>query len=336
MKLLNRIRIKGWKSVRDQILELGRINVLIGANGAGKSNLISFLRMLRFMAAGELQLHIARSGGAETFLCYGSKNTRQLESTLVFDMNGSTETHYMRLEHAVPDTLIFAEERVSSSPESHGTDFGSARKESGLSVSEVPAGLWIRQMMRQIRCFQFHDTSETCRIRQNGYVEDNRCLRSDAGNLAAFLFMLRETVPEYYRRIVATVRQAAPHFGDFDLEPARSNPRYVMLNWKESGADHLFGPHQLPDGLLRFVALATLLLQPEDDLPAVTVIDEPELGLHPFAVNILGGSDSESFVSLSGCHRHPVTEPSGSVRRSGHHCGSARKLGFRALPSQSG
>lgn len=297
MKLLNRIRIKGFKSVRDQILDLGRINVLIGANGAGKSNLISFIRMLGFMAAGELQLHIARSGGAETFLYYGSKNTRQLESTLAFDMNGRTDTHYMRLEHAVPDTLIFAGERISSSRKSHGTDLGSARKESGLSVSEVPACLEIRQMMSRIRCFQFHDTSETCRIRQNGYIEDNRSLRSDGGNLAAFLHILRETKPEYYSRIVSTVRQAAPHFGDFDLEPARSNPRYIMLNWKERGADYLFGPHQLPDGLLRFVALATLLLQPEDDLPAVTVIDEPELGLHPFAVNILG-----ALIRKVSCH----------------------------------
>lgn len=60
-----------------------------------------------------------------------------------------------------------------------------------------------------------------------------------------------------------------------------------MLNWREKGRDYLFGPHQISDGTLRVIALATLLLQPEDMLPDVIVIDEPELGLHPYAIGVL-------------------------------------------------
>jgi predicted ATPase len=151
-----------------------------------------------------------------------------------------------------------------------------------------PAACVPRQVLGSCRVFQFHDTSESARIRAKTYINDNRQLHGDAGNLAAFLHMLKETKPPYYRRIVDTIREVAPHFGDFVVEPDKLSPTEIMLNWREAGADYLFGPHQLPDGLLRFMALAALLLQPEDDLPDVLVIDEPELGLHPYAMNVLG------------------------------------------------
>jgi len=75
-----------------------------------------------------------------------------------------------------------------------------------------------------------------------------------------------------------------PQFSDFDLEPLPENDKYVRLNWREKGSDHLFGPHQLSDGSLRFMALATLLMQLPDLRPRVIIVDEPELGLHPAAI----------------------------------------------------
>jgi predicted ATPase len=60
-----------------------------------------------------------------------------------------------------------------------------------------------------------------------------------------------------------------------------------MLNWRAKGADYEFGPHQLSDGTLRFTALATLLLLPMEMLPGTIIIDEPELGLHPYAIKLL-------------------------------------------------
>ncbi len=284
--MLKHIRIKGYKSIRDQTVTFGRLNVLIGANGAGKSNLISFFRMLNALISGNLQLFVGRSGGADTFLHYGGKNTDAMESRMIFGTDAGTEVCYqMRLARAAQDTFVFADERFSC-PET-GT-FGPGHRESGLAG--VPTGKaheTVREMIRRCRCFQFHDTSETARMRQNAYAGDSRCLKEDAGNLAAFLRMLADSKPGYYRRILSLIRQAAPHFDDFDLTPAY-DPKYVMLNWKERGSDYLFGPHQLPDGLLRFMALTALLSQPEDRLPRVILIDEPELGLHPFAVNLMG------------------------------------------------
>ncbi len=110
---------------------------------------------------------------------------------------------------------------------------------------------------------------------------------ADAANLAAFLWHLREGHTYEYRAIVETVRLVAPFFGDFVLEPQPRQPDHLMLEWRERGADFIFGPDALSDGTLRFICLATLFLQPEAYLPATMIIDEPELGLHPYAITLL-------------------------------------------------
>jgi predicted ATPase len=124
-------------------------------------------------------------------------------------------------------------------------------------------------------------------MRRDCAIDANRFLYPDAANLPAMLYLYRERYPTAYRRIVAAVKAVAPFFDDFVLEPLRLNPRNIALHWRAKGADYDFGPHQLSDGTLRAIALFTLLLQPEEDLPALIVLDEPELGLHPAALAVL-------------------------------------------------
>ncbi|MDM8549523.1 AAA family ATPase [Desulfobacterales bacterium HSG2] len=147
------------------------------------------------------------------------------------------------------------------------------------------------RILSHCRVFQFHDTSATAKIRSEGYIDDARFLRGDGGNLAAFLRGLRnrDGGKRYYDRIVRHIRLIMPQFSDFDLTSSIGNERYVRLNWRENGSDHLFGPHQLSDGALRFMALATLFMQPPDLRPRVIIVDEPELGLHPAAISALAG-----------------------------------------------
>ena len=134
-------------------------------------------------------------------------------------------------------------------------------------------------LLQDCRTYQFHDTSENARIRKGGYIEDTRYLRSDAGNLAAFLLGLRQNHRHYYDLIVRTIGQVCPEFSDFELAPSDHSPHNLLLNWRGRHGDYLLGPHQLSDGTLRFMALATLFLQPPDMIPAAIIIDEPELGL---------------------------------------------------------
>ena len=295
MEILKRLVLKGFKSIQDVDLELRPLNVLIGPNGAGKSNLVSFFKMLNEMMGDRLQQYIGTSGRAHSLLYGGPKKTREIEAGLEFEVSNGVDTYKMRLVYVTGDTLMFAEEDVSfhqpGYPRPKLVSLGAGHQETLLrekaSEGESTAKT-LRRLLNSCRVFHFHDTSSTARVRQYCYVGDNRWLMPDAGNLAAFLYRLRaQGDGTAYRRILDTVRLVAPFLDDFDLEPSPENDKDIMLNWREKGVDGIFGPHQLSDGTLRAICLITLLLQPEKELPGLIVVDEPELGLHPYALNIV-------------------------------------------------
>ena len=295
MDKLKTIRIKGFRSIKEMTLELRPINVLIGANGAGKSNLIAFFKLVNQMMGGQsgrLQEYIGATGRATANLYFGPKVTPQLEAEMVFEGERGINAYLMRLFHAAGDSLIFAEEMLSFQqtgyPSPRNISLGGGHEETRI-VEEAekggPAAKALRHLLNRCRVYHFHDTSPTSRVRQYCYIGDKRWLMPDAANLAAILHELkchRETV---YRRIVATIRQVAPFFDDFDLEPTDSND--IILNWRHRASDLVFGPHQLSDGTLRAICLISLLLQPKENLPYLIVVDEPELGLHPYALNVV-------------------------------------------------
>lgn len=303
---LRSLTLSGWKSIRriDPPLAFGRINLLIGPNGAGKSNLVSFFKMLNEMTGARLQEFIGRSGGAESLLYLGSKETPQIEATLEFDSKDGPNRYYLRLVHAAGDTLIFAEERLdfqrSGKTIWKTKALGAGHRETLLEQAVEDERLHARGttnvgfmatvtrcLLTHCRVFHFHDTSDTARVRQSCYIEQNRHLAPDAANLAAVLYRFKIKEPLAYRRIVETIRLILPAFDDFVLEPQKLNPRNILLDWRARGTNYEFGPHQLSDGSLRAMALTTLLLQPKEELPDVIILDEPELGLHPYALNLL-------------------------------------------------
>jgi predicted ATPase len=291
--------LNGFKSIKAMDLELRSLNVLIGANGAGKSNLVSFFKMLNEMMAGRLQQYIGTTGRAQSLLHFGPKVTPQIEAQLEFDVDNAVDTYAMRLFYAAGDTLIFADESLSfhqvGYPKPKLVPLGSGHEETrigqeadkGEPTAKKVAKVF-RHLLNHCRVYHFHDTSPTARVRQYCYIGDNRWLMPDAGNLAAFLLRLREeNGGAVYQRIVTTIRLIAPFFDDFDLEPAGPNKKDIILNWRDKGSDQVFGPHQLSDGTLRAVCLVTLLMQPENELPDLIIVDEPELGLHPYALNVI-------------------------------------------------
>ncbi len=288
---LKSLKISGYKSIasqdNSQLITFSDINVIIGANGSGKSNLVSFFKMLNMMSNGSLQEYIGRQGSANSLLHYGSKITSKIEVELSLS-DISYDLYKFKLVHASVDTLLFAEEIVNQ-----GTvrmNLGAGHKESCLNNILKSDYLTI---LSSCQVFQFSDTSSESHIRNNVYVRNDKSLYSDGGNLAAYLYTLKNSnnYKKYYERIVKRIRLMMPQFSDFSLEPSTiSDNKYILLNWKEKKhQEYVFGPHQLSDGSLRFMALATLLLQPPDKLPKVLIIDEPELGLHPKALGILAG-----------------------------------------------
>lgn len=295
MPKLRRVILNGFKSIQAMDIELHDLNVLIGANGAGKSNLVSFFKMLNEIMAGRLQEHIGVSGRAQSLLHFGPKVTPQIRAQLEFEAENGRDTYTLRLFHAPGDTLFFAEETLSflktGYPSPKTVSLGSGHQETKIGEA-AEAGDAVakafRYFLNRCRVYHFHDTSPTARVRQYCYTGDNRWLMHDAGNLAALLYRLRsEDNGAAYHPILQTIRLIAPFFDDFDLEPGGPGKKEIILNWREKGSDHVLGPHQLSDGTLRAICLIALLLQPENELPGLIIVDEPELGLHPYALNVI-------------------------------------------------
>jgi len=293
MARLTGIGVGGFKSIKDlQRLPIRPVNVFIGANGSGKSNLISFFRLLVSIPGLKLQEHVGHAGGPNALLYYGVKQTPALWASLEFEVKAGKGLYLFWLRSTATDSLIFSSEEVAApiikNGDSKRRQLGSGHKESLLMEGENHF-LEVWDLLSDIQIFHFEDTSETAPIRLRGYVQDSRHLQNDGRNLAAFLHSLKRREPAYYLRIVKTIQQIAPFFDDFDLAPIPDDPNNILLNWKDRDSDHLFGPHQLSDGTLRSMALVTLLAQPEKELPGLIVIDEPEIGLHPYALEVLAG-----------------------------------------------
>ncbi len=293
---LESLQVAGFKSIQQLELELRPINILIGANGTGKTNLISLFTLMKSIARESLQLFVARSGGTDALLYYGRKTTDQLKITFWFRQTDTLRNGYTcTLIPTDEDTLIFAEEVIyfhnrSSYSEPYSIAKRTPHQESWLSdwkFQGKQVAQHVLEAMQSWEVYHFHDTSPSARVKQLGDLHDNERLRSDAGNLAAFLYRLRETHPRHYRAIVETIRLVAPFFDDFVLRPHPLNPEKIRLEWRERDSDMLFGPHALSDGTLRFICLVTLFLQPAELKPSTIVLDEPELGLHPYAIALL-------------------------------------------------
>ncbi|HZF96938.1 MAG TPA: AAA family ATPase, partial [Pseudoxanthomonas sp.] len=290
-------------------LELGMMNLLIGPNGAGKSNLISFFRMLSRMIAppGNLQLFVAKAGGASTLLHNGPDSTQLLSAHLRFRADESCHVFSFILSHAAQDTLVFEAEQLTLRTERQADPLilpiRIGHREARL-VDTTDEGQF-DQAIEEVRRFlidclvhQFHNTSETARIRQRWSVTDSLALKEDGANLAPFLLRIRQQHPAHYQRITSTLRQIAPYFADFVLEPEGDS---VLLRWREIGGDIVFGPHQASDGTLRAMALIALLMQPTAEMPSVIILDEPELGLHPRAIAVLAG-----LLQAASLHRQVI------------------------------
>jgi len=281
---ISRLALRGYKSISECSLEFGRLNVLIGANGAGKSNLIGFFRLINRILDQQLQTAVGFSGGPDSLLHFGRKKTEELNANLYFGNNGYRFT----LRPTQDNRMMFHFEALwwNLSEDFHP---GSGHFET--KFKERKSGVWdhVVPAMRSWRVYHFHDTSVSARIKQIHSINDNEYLRDDARNLAAFLFRLKNHHHKHYQRIIKTIRLVAPFFGDFHLRPTIDNKEKIQLEWTEQGHDEPFTASALSDGTLRFICLATVLLQPEDFMPTTILIDEPELGLHPFAINILAG-----------------------------------------------
>jgi predicted ATPase len=269
---LKSLEIKGFKSIspEGQRIPLGDVTVLLGANGSGKSNLLSFFRLLNALATDKLYYH-TQYYGAENLLYFGGRETPNISFSLSLENHNSSETYQATLSSTTNESLFLNDEALPS-PE-------------------------VSDFLSKIKVYQFYDTTDTSPMKRRCYIDDAYSLRTDGGNIAPVLYQLKHRFPEHYKRILLYVQKVMPQFGDFHLE-LLLNSEDVKLDWTDPQGQYVFKPSQLSDGTLRFIGLATLLLLPKEMLPPLIVIDEPELGLHPTAISVLASLvRSVSFTS---------------------------------------
>lgn len=282
--MLQEIKIEGFKSIKAMDLELCPINILIGSNGVGKSNFISFFKLVNNIYEQRLQQYSLRSG-VDNLLHYGRKSTSEIKGYLKFDNNA----YSFELTPTENDTLFISDEKKSyHSPQKDLFSDNQNLKESFVKESSIRDDKYLSEHLESYKIYHFHDTSVSGPLRSKANVNDNRYLREDGGNLAAYLYYLQEKHPKKFKRIEKVIQSVVPFFERFNLSPSSLDEEKIMLEWTEKEhPETYFNANHLSDGSLRFIALVTLLLQPE--LPKVIIIDEPELGLHPSAVNKLSG-----------------------------------------------
>ncbi len=271
--MLSNIAIAGFKSFGAKVLvPLGPLNVLIGANGSGKSNFLDAFSFLQACGSDKLADHVSRHGGADKLLHFGSRNTKQFSVQIAFEEEGNYSINF----HPTSDDTLYM-----------GKDYTFGYV--GISKYQ-DLELDRQRMMDRLqawRLYHFHDTSFHSPMKKTAKLHDNRFLRQDGSNLASFLYLLRERHETSYRMIRSTIGQVAPFFHDFALEPTALNPDTTQLEWRHKNSDAYFDASSLSDGTLRFMALTTLLLQPAELRPGIVLLDEPELGLHPYAIAML-------------------------------------------------
>jgi predicted ATPase len=289
MRMLERLTIQNFKSIREQELRLGQLNLFIGGNGAGKSNLIQTFRFLREIATQNLATY-SLERGADSLLYFGRKTSPFMELIFEFGDSGRGNAYRVRLKPTDENALIVSAEIIYRHepgilPRAYDLLNGSGSREAALAISHEELAAIVRRDLDKFRLYHFHDTSDSSLMKIAGPLDDNHFLRSDASNLAAFLYLLQQRSPNHFRNIEDAVRQIAPFFDKFNLAPSRLNPERIRLEWQEKGNDTYFNATALSDGTLRFMCLATLLLQP--NLPSIILLDEPELGLHPAAITLL-------------------------------------------------
>lgn len=289
---LDKLTIRGFKSIRElEDLELHNLNLFIGANGAGKSNLISFFKLLRSLINGTLNDYISDSGGISDLLYNGRTHTAKMFFSTRFGCRGY---RFSIKPGPRENGLLTNEARYYESPQTSPRwwELGSNHTSESLLIDEVndssrsSYSLPVYQAINSWKIYHFHDTGSKAPMRHAEILQDNEVLRSSASNIAPFLLKLRNAHPSTYADILNACKIVIPYLDDFILKPEEfGQATKVALSWKSKGSDYPMQPYHFSDGSIRFICLASALLQPTP--PSTLIIDEPELGLHPEAICLL-------------------------------------------------
>lgn len=289
--MIENVIIRNYKSIRELELPLRRLNVLIGANGVGKSNFISFFELTKAIFEQRFGSYTLESGGIDKLLYRGRRVSDELSALIDFN---NTNAFFFNLRpsrsnkgyiESAGDYFNYKGEVTKDYGLWEKTVWDSGVEESSLIMQKEWRAAHLKSYLRSFSVYHFHDTTSAALMRGQCDISDNVVLRPNGSNLAAYLYMIQQTDEKAFKLIEGTVSSIAPYFKKFKLRPDPLMPSKISLEWEEHDSDMYLDGYSFSDGTIRFIALATLLLQ--TNLPEVIIIDEPEIGLHPAAINKL-------------------------------------------------
>jgi len=289
--MIERLHIQNFKSIKDLWLDLKPVNVLIGSNGVGKSNFISFFELTKAIYSQDLGAYTGFRDMSR-LLYNGRKHSPSIDGLLDFNnVNAFRFSVIPTMERK--GMIALAGDYFNN----HGTQdknyaqnwnwkqWDNMVSECSIKTQDKWRAGYLKKYLESFTVYHFHDTSISSPMRGFCNINDNVRLRENGSNLAACLYHLSLTDAAAFRLIEGTVRAVAPYFKEFTLAPLSNDPSSIYLTWRESGTDDFRDSQHLSDGTIRFMALATLLLQ--TNAPEIIILDEPELGLHPAAIERL-------------------------------------------------
>ena len=285
---MDKIQIRGYKSIKDVSIDLKPINILIGANGAGKSNFVSFFEFINIVYERKLKEYVAINGGVEKFIYRGRSNhpkfpppPQYLGAKISF--KDSTNAYSFSLAPSIKKFIFHSEKLWFKDNDWQKSDYSD---EASIKFDNSFRAQYIREHLSNLRKYHFHDTGKNSPFNQSSHVQNDGYFLYETGqNLAAYLFNIQNNRPLVYKRIIRVIQSIAPYFSDFYFQPNEGG--FLYLQWRDKYNSMIYGATDLSDGTIRFIALTTIFMQP--NLPETIIIDEPELGLHPLAISKLAG-----------------------------------------------
>jgi predicted ATPase len=302
------LSIRGFRRLCDVQLNLRPLSVMIGANGTGKTSILDVLSLLAKSAQGKLNESISDLSGLSSILTYDRADELHLDISM-------TVPHYEPLKYSLelkpqPVGYVINEERLSQQRrgyphpflhiDSHGIDIkyyevdqknllrpNWEQKPFETSLSQVPKMFQqpeeFRNRLASSTFYHVLNVDPRSPVRLPQPMQPATLPGRNGEELVSCLYNLRETERDRFDTIEDTLRAAFPRFDRLDFPPVAAGT--LALAWRETGTSKPLYMHQLSEGTLRFLWLATLLQSP--GLTALTLLDEPEVSLHPELLSLL-------------------------------------------------